>query len=51
VGEENEFVEKQYKLYAPKTANAMLMANKFHETGAFEFAEPNMFVFNNWNKN
>ena len=48
LGDENEFVKNQFKLYVSKTAelNAMQMANRFYETGLFEFSEPNFAIIN-----
>ncbi len=48
IGAENEFVEDQYMLYVPAESelNSMQMANRFYETGLFEFSEPNFIDFN-----
>ena len=48
VGDENQFVKNQFKLYVCKTSklNAMQMANLFWETELFEFSEPNLILLN-----
>ena len=48
IGEENRYVKNQFMMYVPKTSrlDAMQIANLFQETGLFEFAAPNMIVFN-----
>jgi hypothetical protein len=45
---ENEFVKNQYLISVPKTSDltSLQMANLFHETGLFEFAEPNFVIIN-----
>ncbi len=48
VGEENEFIRNQFKLYVNKTSklDALQTANLLFETGLFEFAEPNFIWLN-----
>ena len=48
IGDEDQFLVNQYKLYVPKTSDldAMQMSNLFYETGLFEFSEPNCIIFN-----
>ena len=48
VGEENKFVKNQFMIHVSKTANlnAIQMSNLFHETGIFEFSEPNFIILN-----
>ncbi len=48
IGEENEFVDNQYMLYASKASgyNSLRLANIFYETRLFEFAEPNFIWLN-----
>lgn len=47
IGKENEFVKGQYMLSVPTSSelNPMKMANRFYETGLFEFSEPNIIDF------
>jgi hypothetical protein len=53
IGEENEFVKNQYNLYVSKASelDAIQTANRFYETGLFEFAEPNFMFLNADNSN
>ena len=53
VGEENQFVKNQFKMSVSKNAqlNALQMSNLFHETGLFEFSQPNFAYINIFNSN
>jgi hypothetical protein len=48
VGDENQFVKNQFKLFVSKTSNfnAIQVSNLFFESGLFEFAEPNSIMLN-----
>ena len=47
IGDENQFTKNQFMLYVSKTSklNALQTSNLFYETGLFEYAEPNFYVF------
>jgi len=44
---EEGFLYREYKLYVSKTSglNTLQLANLFYETGLFEYATPNMIIF------
>ncbi len=48
IGAENEFVENQYVLYISRDSDldAIQMANRFYETGLFEFSQANFIWLN-----
>ena len=50
VGEENQFTKNQFMVYVSKTSklDALQSSNLFHETGLFQYSEPNFYMFGNF---
>ena len=53
IGEEDQFTKNHFMVYVSKSSNldALQTSNLFHETGLFQYSEPNFYMFGNFRLN